>query len=139
MALCCNFYSASLDQLDRDGALTHRRHVELNASFHQTLIAAAANGLLAGVYHGIQMQLLGAWVQRGREEWRLRLASESQEHHAIIAGLRERDAGKLTAALRQHLQRSLNGALRDIAARPQPTPNNARRQAGAHMKGGLPT
>ncbi|WP_377848690.1 GntR family transcriptional regulator [Bosea sp. UC22_33] len=102
--------------LDARGDLTHRRHIELNALFHQTLVEASGNRLLATIYHGIQMQLLGAWVQRGLDGWRARLASESAEHTVIINALIGRDATALTTAIRLHLGRSLDGALRDIAA-----------------------
>lgn len=104
--------------LDGDAGLSHRRHVELNALFHQTLVAASGNRLLCGVYHGIQMQLLGAWVQRGSDAWRKRLCSERQEHLAIMAALAAGDASALTQQLRRHLQRSLDDALRDIAVAP---------------------
>ncbi len=113
-------------ELDGAGGLSHRRHVELNALFHQSLVAASGNRLLTGVYHGIQMQLLGAWVQRGSEAWRLRLASESREHHTIIAAFAARDGALLAARLRQHLQRSLDDALRDIAVTPQTDGPDAR-------------
>jgi multiple sugar transport system substrate-binding protein len=104
-------------ELDAVGALGHRRHLELNTLFHQALIEASGNRLLATLYHGIQMQLLGAWVQRGSDEWRARLASERAEHHAILDALVARDARALAAAIRLHLGRSLDGALRDVAAR----------------------
>lgn len=103
-------------ELDGTEELSHRRHIELNAAFHQALVEASGNRLLANVYHGIQMQLLGAWVQRGLDDWRARLASERTEHNAIIDALAGRDSVALASAIRIHLGRSLDGALRDIAA-----------------------
>lgn len=103
-------------ELDQADSLSHRRHIELNALFHQTMIEASGNRLLASVYHGIQMQLLGAWVQRGMEDWRLRLESESAEHRAVIAALQNHDEPALARAIRHHLGRSLEGALADLAA-----------------------
>lgn len=105
-------------ELDRSDALSHRDHIELNALFHQALVEGSGNRLLATLYHGIQMQLLGAWVQRGLDEWRRRLASESAEHRAIIKALRAADAPGLATAIRHHLGRSLDGALKDVAAQP---------------------
>lgn len=104
-------------ELDSTADLSHRRHIELNALFHQTLVEASGNRLLGTIYHGIQMQLLGAWVQRGSDDWRSRLASESVEHAAIIKALVARDANAVSLAIRIHLGRSLDGALRDIEAR----------------------
>ena len=104
-------------ELDADEMPGHRQHMELNTRFHQALVEASGNRLLETLYHGIQMQLLGAWVQRGLEGWRARLASESAEHHAIIDALAARDAAALAAATRRLLGRSLDGALRDVAAR----------------------
>ncbi len=104
-------------ELDTRGTLGHRRHLELNTLFHQALVEASGNRLLGTLYHGIQMQLLGAWVQRGSSQWRARLASERAEHHAIIDALAARDGRALAAAIRLHLGRSLDGALRDVAAR----------------------
>lgn len=103
--------------LDADTALGHRKHLELNTRFHQALIEASGNRLLGTLYHGIQMQLLGAWVQRGSDRWRARLRSERAEHHAIIDALVARDAQALAGAIRLHLGRSLDGALRDVATR----------------------
>ena len=105
---------AELDAAETPG---HRQHMELNTRFHQALIEASGNRLLETLYHGIQMQLLGAWVQRGLDAWRARLSSESAEHRAIIDALAARDAAALAGAIRRHLGRSLDGALRDVAAR----------------------
>lgn len=105
--------------LDSAGQPGHRQHLELNTRFHQALVRASGNRLLETLYHGIQMQLLGAWVQRGLDGWRARLASESAEHHAIIEALAARDAAAVAGAIRRHLGRSLDGALRDVAARAQ--------------------
>lgn len=96
--------------------LTHRRHVELNGEFHHRLIELAGNELLVSLYRGIQMQLLGAWIQRGLNSWRARLPSEAQEHRAILAALRARDTGAYARAVRAHIARSLQGALADLAA-----------------------
>lgn len=104
-------------ELESAANLSHRRHIELNALFHQTLVEASGNRLLGTIYHGIQMQLLGAWVQRGSDDWRSRLASESAEHGAIIKALVARDVSAVSLAIRIHLGRSLDGALRDIDAR----------------------
>lgn len=95
--------------------LTHRRHIELNAEFHHRLIELAGNELLASLYRGIEMQLMGAWIQRGLDSWRARLPSEAKEHRAILAALQGRNREAYARAARAHIARSLQGALADLA------------------------
>ena len=114
----------------RGAAMAPREHIELNAAFHHRQVELGGNRLLTGLYRGIQMQLLGAWVQRGLETWRRRLDSDAAEHHAIIDALRARDAAACTAAIRRHIGRSLDGALDDLA--------RGRPAAAAANQGGKP-
>jgi DNA-binding GntR family transcriptional regulator len=100
--------------LDEDGRLSHRRHMELNAHFHQTLVTLSNNRLLINLYRGIQIQLLGAWVQRGTQEWRERIASEAREHRAILNAIKKLDCAAAREAARSHILRSLDGAIRDL-------------------------
>lgn len=103
--------------LDGDAAkMTHHRHIELNGSFHRELVDACGNALVTSLYDGIQLQLLGAWVQRGLDSWRDRFARESQDHQMIIQALKARDHAGYAAITRTHIGRSLNGALDDLAA-----------------------
>lgn len=106
-------------QAERDAlgaAMTTRRHIETNAAFHRTLVELSGNRLLADLFASIQMQLIGAWVQRGVDSWRPRLAEDAREHHAIVDSLRARDAAACRAVLARHVGRSLDGALEDLAA-----------------------
>ncbi|CAH1665513.1 GntR family transcriptional regulator [Chelatococcus asaccharovorans] len=96
--------------------MSHRLHVDLNGRFHHSLVELSGNDLLISLYRSIQMQLLGAWIQRGLNSWRDRLESEGVEHHAIIAALRARDVEQYRAATRKHIDRSLQGALNDLSA-----------------------
>lgn len=109
--------SAIQAEIDSAGpALTHKGHVELNARFHRTMVDLAGNALLTSLYDGIQMQLLGAWVQRGLTTWRPRLVDEGTEHLLLIDALRSRDGPQFTEVLRTHIDRSLAGALSDFQA-----------------------
>ena len=105
--------------LDDDGRLSHRRHMELNAQFHQTLVTLSNNRLLINLYRGIQIQLLGAWVQRGTQDWRERLASEAKEHRAILGAIKKLDRAAARDAARSHVMRSLDGAIRDLLKQKQ--------------------
>jgi DNA-binding GntR family transcriptional regulator len=106
-------------QAERDAlgaSMTTKRHIETNAAFHRALVALSGNVLLGDLFAAIQMQLIGAWVQRGVESWRPRLAEDAREHHALIDALRARDVDACRAVLARHVGRSLDGALSDLAA-----------------------
>jgi len=97
-----------------DAPLSHKRHMEMNARFHQELVTLSGNRLLVNLYRGIQIQLLGAWVQRGTSAWRQRLPSEGKEHRAILNAIKARDRAAARDAARAHVERSLDGAIRDL-------------------------
>lgn len=102
-------------ELDRDGAsMTHHRHTQLNGDFHQELVALSGNALIVSIYGGIQLQLLGAWVAHGLNSWRERFRVEGTDHHNMLDAIRKRDLSLYTATLREHIGRSLNGALADL-------------------------
>lgn len=96
-------------------AMTTKTHIETNAAFHRTLVELGGNRVLIGLFGSIQMQLISAWVQRGVESWRTRLADDGREHNGIIDALRRRDAEACRAVLARHVGRSLDGALADLA------------------------
>lgn len=96
-------------------AMSTKEHIETNAAFHATLVELSGNRVLIGLFASIQMQLIGAWVQRGVESWRGRLAADAREHRAILAALRAGDAERCRAAMSRHVGRSLDGALEDLA------------------------
>lgn len=112
---------AVLDRLDelqqaqlRDAAhMDHATKLELNASFHTTIIELAGNPILASMYRSLQPKVVGGLVQRGLDTWRTRVELEGEEHKAIIEGLRARDLAAYGAAVRAHISRSLKDALGD--------------------------
>lgn len=97
-------------------AMTTKQHIETNAAFHRGLVELSGNRLLGDLFGAIQMQLIGAWVQRGVESWRPRLVEDAREHHAIIDALKARDVAACRDVLARHVGRSLDGALTDLAA-----------------------
>lgn len=116
---------ASLDVLDdimarleeRPQNIEHRPKLSLNAEFHHHIVELSGNDILISLYRGIQMQLIGEWVQRGLQSWRARLSSEAKEHRAIVSALRAMDRDAYAAAARHHIGRSLKDALGDLAER----------------------
>lgn len=115
----------SLDVLDgvmaqleeRPQSIQHRPKLSLNAEFHHRIVELSGNDILIQLYRGIQMQLIGEWVQRGLQSWRTRLSSEAREHREIVATLRAKDRDAYAAAVRHHIGRSLKDALGDLAER----------------------
>jgi len=97
--------------------IEHGPKLSLNAEFHHRIVELSGNGILISLYRGIQMQLIGEWVQRGLQSWRSRLSDEAEEHRAIVAALRAMDRDAYAAATRHHIGRSLKDALGDLAER----------------------
>ncbi|MBX3532596.1 MAG: GntR family transcriptional regulator [Rhizobiaceae bacterium] len=97
--------------------IEHRPKLSLNAEFHHRIVELSGNDILVSLYRGIQMQLIGEWVQRGLQSWRSRLGNEAEEHRAIVAALRAMDRDAYATATRHHIGRSLKDALGDLAER----------------------
>jgi DNA-binding GntR family transcriptional regulator len=97
-------------------AIDGREHIARNRDFHSRIVELSGNQLLVTLYHGIQVQLMGAWVRRGLDTWRSRINAEQQDHDEILASLRAMDAARYAAAARQHVNTSLANALNDLQA-----------------------
>ena len=95
-------------------AIDGRQHIERNRQFHGSIVELSGNQLLMTMYRGIQGQLLGAWVRRGLDTWRNRVAAESVDHGEMLAALRSLDAPRYAAAARRHVDTSLRNALNDL-------------------------
>jgi len=104
-------------QLQNTQKMDHATKLELNGSFHATIVEFAENPILASFYRSLQHKVVGGLVQRGLDSWRTRVEMEGREHKAIVDALKAKDYPKYEKAVRQHIQRSLNDALRDLAAR----------------------
>lgn len=107
-------------------AIDGRQHIERNRQFHGSIVELSGNQLLMTMYRGIQGQLLGAWVRRGLDTWRNRVAAESVDHGEMLAALRSLDAPRYAAAARRHVDTSLRNALNDLRIA-----ENKRNPAGA--------
>ena len=88
--------------------------VRMLQGFHGSIVQLSGNQLLMTMYRGIQGQLLGAWVRRGLDTWRDRVAAESVDHDEMLAALRSLDAARYAAAARRHVDTSLRNALNDL-------------------------
>ncbi|SCZ01357.1 GntR family transcriptional regulator [Microvirga guangxiensis] len=104
-------------QLKNTSHMDHATKLELNGSFHTTIIEFAGNPILASMYRSLQHKVVGGLVQSGLDTWRSRVEKEGQEHKAIIDGLRNQDYAAYDSSVRTHIARSLDDALRDLATR----------------------
>lgn len=104
-------------QAQNSSQIDHATKLELNGSFHTTIIEFAGNPILASMYRGLQHKVVGGLVQRGLDSWRSRVQKEGEEHKAIVDSLRTKDFTAYDIAVRSHISRSLDDALRDLAAR----------------------
>ena len=94
-----------------------REHIELNARFHETIIALSGNGILMTLFSGLRMRLLGMWIKSGQEAWYRRISGDQAEHRAIVAALEARDVAAAREAITRHIERSLVDMLYDLEAR----------------------
>ncbi len=95
-----------------------KRHEHDNFRFHLLLIRCSGNQRLIEMYESLRAHLQIARVHRAGVDWSERLPREQAEHEEIVAGLEARDAARLTAALRGHIQRAkaaLSGTLQEGA------------------------
>jgi DNA-binding GntR family transcriptional regulator len=94
-----------------------RDHIDLNALFHETIVEMAGNAILATLFGGLRMRLLGMWIKNGHEAWQRRIKGDHAEHRAIVAALEARDQNAARVAVSRHIERSLVDMLADLEAR----------------------
>jgi DNA-binding GntR family transcriptional regulator len=83
-----------------------KRHEHDNFRFHALLVRCSGNQRLMEMYESLRAHLQIARVHQAGEDWCSRLPGELAEHEEILAALEARDATRLTAALRAHIQRA---------------------------------
>jgi GntR family transcriptional regulator, rspAB operon transcriptional repressor len=84
------------------------RHEANNSEFHRLLIEASGNRRLAEMYESLKAHLQIARVHSSETSGHLaaRLQQEQAEHENIMDALENRDAGRLIAALSEHIDRA---------------------------------
>lgn len=103
-----------------DDEEARRRHEGRNIEFHRRIVALSGNNRLQQMYESLDAHIQIARIHHRHGDWTTRLASERQEHLAIVAAFADRDATALVGALRHHIMRaadSLVHDLRDLASR----------------------
>jgi DNA-binding GntR family transcriptional regulator len=94
-----------------------RDHIDLNARFHETIIEMSGNAILATLFGGLRMRLLGMWIKNGHEAWQRRVKGDHAEHRAIVAALEAGDKEAARRAVNAHIERSLVDMRADLEAR----------------------
>ena len=115
-------------QLDRMRQLLHEmdgpvegdgdrhRHEGQNSEFHRILIDASGNRSLGEMYESLKAHLQIARVHAGElGEWTSRMTDERAEHEAIVTALEARDATRLIAALRKHIDRARDALISSLS------------------------
>jgi DNA-binding GntR family transcriptional regulator len=92
-------------------------YYETNFAIHEAIIALARNRWLAGVIADLRKIVKLARLQQLHAPGRLE--QSLNEHLAVFAALKARDAEGAEAAMRTHLLRQ-RGALRELAVAPRP-------------------
>ena len=94
-----------------------RDHIDLNARFHETIVEMSGNSILATLFGGLRMRLLGMWIKNGHEAWQRRVRGDHAEHRAIVAALEARDPDAARLAVSRHIERSLVDMVADLEGR----------------------
>jgi DNA-binding GntR family transcriptional regulator len=97
------------------GATEVGEHFRLNSEFHEVLVNLSGNLRLAEIYRQLKAHIQMALIHSRSENWVGRMASETDEHLAILAAIEARDRDALKAAIDSHLihaRASLLGQLR---------------------------
>jgi DNA-binding GntR family transcriptional regulator len=91
-------------------------HFKLNLEFHEALVNLSGNQRLSEIYRQFKAHIQMALIHSRSERWMERMASETNEHLAILAAIEANDRVALKRAIDEHLtygQASLLGQLRE--------------------------
>jgi DNA-binding GntR family transcriptional regulator len=121
---------AIADLADEDAA--RLQHEARNIDFHKRIVGLSGNRRLVQLYEGLDAHIQISRIPRGHDDWRRRLASEREEHLAIVDALADRNAVRVAGALRHHIMRAADSLVRDLrdfdarAANEAPSPSPER-------------
>jgi DNA-binding GntR family transcriptional regulator len=96
---------------DTSARLTHAAR---NVEFHKLIVSLSGSRRLVQMYESLDAHIQIARVHLGHGDWKKRLASELEEHLAVVAAFEEGDAPGLVAALRSHILRAADSLVRDL-------------------------
>jgi DNA-binding GntR family transcriptional regulator len=92
-------------------------HLQRNFDFHELFVRSSGNRKLLELYRSLHAAIQIARVHhRSSSGWHQRLGQEQTEHRAILQALYDRDAEKLAAAIRTHMNRAKQSLVADMQA-----------------------
>jgi DNA-binding GntR family transcriptional regulator len=97
-----------------DDSRARLTHAARNAEFHKLIVALSGSRRLVQMYESLDAHIQIARVHLGHGDWKTRLASELEEHLAVVAAFDQGDAEGLVAALRSHIRRAADSLVRDL-------------------------
>jgi DNA-binding GntR family transcriptional regulator len=80
-------------------------YLELDLQFHLAIYKAAGNQLIAGILGNLIDKV--RWIRRGSAAYPLRINDAFAEIHAVLDALEARDAEAASAAMRTHIENTL--------------------------------
>jgi DNA-binding GntR family transcriptional regulator len=81
-------------------------YLELDLQFHQAIYQAAGNQLIAGILVNLIDKV--RWIRRGSAPYPLRINVAFAEIHAVLDALEARDTDAAAAAMRAHIENTLD-------------------------------
>ncbi len=103
-------------------------YLELDLQFHLAIYKAAGNQLIAGILVNLIDKV--RWIRRGSAAYPLRINDAFVEIHAVLDALEARDAEAASAAMRTHIENTLefrrNNPTQSVGADSQTWPEPVR-------------
>jgi DNA-binding GntR family transcriptional regulator len=96
---------------DQTARLTHAAR---NVEFHKRIVALAGNRRLVQMYESLDAHIQIARIHLRHDDWKQRMASELDEHLAVVEAFARRDQAALVASLRRHILRAADSLVRDL-------------------------
>lgn len=89
-------------------------HATRNAEFHRKIVLLSGSRRLLQMYDSLDAHIQIARIHLRHADWKTRLASERDEHVAVVKALQRRDGAAAASALRRHILRAAESLVHDL-------------------------
>ena len=90
--------------------MSTRRNVE----FHKRIVALGGSRRLVQMYDSLDAHIQIARIHLRHDDWKRRMASELEEHLAVVEAFACRAQAALVSSLRRHILRAADSLVRDL-------------------------